>query len=131
MSKLRIDIVSDVVCPWCVIGYKRLEAAMQMHPDVEFDLHWHPFELNPAMPHTGQNLREHLQEKYQTTDEASQMARQSLMETGKQLGFDFNFFDDMKIYNTRKAHQLVMWQPMKVANWNLPWPCLMPTSLKG
>ncbi|MFM2587173.1 DsbA family oxidoreductase [Vibrio sp. TBV020] len=110
MNKVRIDIVSDVVCPWCIIGYKRLETALATLEDsVEADIQWHPFELNPAMPPEGQNLREHLKEKYGTTDEASISARETLTSLGQEVGFNFQFNDEMRIYNTRKAHQLLMW----------------------
>ncbi|EEY99989.1 FrnE protein [Vibrio sp. RC586] len=57
----------------------------------------------------GENLREHLSKKYGTSLEASQQARKTLTELGREVGFDFNFFDDMRIYNTRKAHQLLLW----------------------
>ncbi|WP_394125960.1 DsbA family oxidoreductase [Vibrio hepatarius] len=110
MKKVRIDIVSDVVCPWCIIGYKRLEAALKTLSDsVEAEIQWHPFELNPAMTSDGQNLREHLKEKYGTTDEASIAARDTLTSLGQEVGFKFRFHDEMRIYNTRKAHQLLMW----------------------
>lgn len=110
MKHIRIDIVSDVVCPWCIIGYKRLEQALAALSDkVEADIQWHPFELNPAMGKEGQNLREHLAEKYGTTAEASISARETLTNLGAELGFAFHFSDDTKIYNTRKAHQLLMW----------------------
>lgn len=110
MNKIRIDIVSDVVCPWCIIGYKRLEQAlMVVADDVDAEIHWHPFELNPAMGPEGQNLREHLHEKYGTTTEASISARETLTALGQEVGFDFSFSDEMRIYNTRKAHQLLMW----------------------
>lgn len=110
MNKVRIDIVSDVVCPWCIIGYKRLEAALKRLSDsVEAEIQWHPFELNPAMVSEGQNLREHLKEKYGTTDEASIAARDTLTTLGQEVDFKFRFYDEMRIYNTRKAHQLLMW----------------------
>ncbi|MEF1289087.1 DsbA family oxidoreductase [Vibrio sp. M260118] len=110
MKKIQIDIVSDVVCPWCIIGYKRLEQALKtLADDIDAEVHWHPFELNPAMAPEGQNLREHLAEKYGTTTEASISARETLTQLGKEVGFEFNFNDDTHIYNTRKAHQLLMW----------------------
>ncbi|KLN65154.1 DsbA family oxidoreductase [Vibrio sp. VPAP30] len=110
MKKIKIDIVSDVVCPWCIIGYKRLELALTSLADkVEADIQWHPFELNPAMGGDGQNLREHLAEKYGTTPETSISARETLTNLGTEVGFIFNFKDDTRIYNTRKAHQLLMW----------------------
>ncbi|USD35123.1 MULTISPECIES: DsbA family oxidoreductase [Vibrio] len=110
MKNVRIDIVSDVVCPWCIIGYKRLEQALMTLSDtIEAEIHWHPFELNPAMKPEGQNLREHLADKYGTSLEASIAARQTITDLGQELGFEFNFTDEMRIYNTRKAHQLLLW----------------------
>ncbi len=109
-STHRIDIVSDVVCPWCIIGYKRLEKAMLKYADrLSFELHWHPFELNPHMPPEGENLREHLAGKYGTTVEESIAAREKLTALGKSLGFEFRYRDDMRTYNTFKAHQLLHW----------------------
>ncbi|WP_032468243.1 DsbA family oxidoreductase [Vibrio sp. RC586] len=109
MHKLTIDLVSDVVCPWCVIGYYRLQHALSRLPEIDVTLRWHPYELNPRLAMGGENLREHLSKKYGTSLEASQQARKTLTELGREVGFDFNFFDDMRIYNTRKAHQLLLW----------------------
>ncbi len=65
MRTLKIDIVSDVVCPWCIIGYKRLQKALkQLSTEINADIRWHPFELNPTMPEGGENLREYLARKY-------------------------------------------------------------------
>ncbi len=108
--ELRIDIVSDVVCPWCIIGYKRLEKALQSFGDrVTPKVVWHPFELNPHMPDEGQNLREHLSRKYGTTKQGSIDARRKLTRLGASLGFSFNYFDEMRMLNTFKAHQLLYW----------------------
>ena len=108
MKNIRIDIVSDVVCPWCIIGYKRLEKALEMVADqVTADIHWHPFQLNPHISEGGENLREHLAAKYGTTLEGSIKARENLTEMGAELGFKFDYFDEMKTYNTFKAHQLL------------------------
>lgn len=110
MHTVRIDIVSDVVCPWCIIGFKRLEQALSsLESSISADIHWHPFELNPAMGPEGQNLREHIQQKYGTSEEASIAARQTLTQLGQEVGFRFEFYDQMRIYNTRKAHQLLLW----------------------
>ncbi len=107
---LRIDLVSDVVCPWCIIGYRQFQKALASRADnIDLELHWHAFELNPQMPADGQNLREHLAEKYGTTPEQSQKARQRLTAIGEELGFHFNYTDDMKMVNTFKAHQLLHW----------------------
>ena len=109
-SYLRIDIVSDVVCPWCIVGYKRLQQALAKYPD-QFDLNivWHPFELNPQMPEAGENLREHITGKYRISEEESAENRNRLTEIGRELGFTFNFSDEMRIYNTNQAHRLLHW----------------------
>lgn len=106
ISSLRVDIISDVVCPWCVIGYHQLARAAQ-ETGIDIDVHWHPFELNPYMAEEGENLREHLAAKYGTTLEGSIKARARLTELGANLGFTFNYADDMRIVNTFRAHQLI------------------------
>ncbi|WP_170335144.1 DsbA family oxidoreductase [Ruegeria arenilitoris] len=105
---IRVDIVSDVVCPWCAIGYYQLARAVQ-ETGIDVDIHWHPFELNPHMVQEGENLREHLAAKYGTTLEGSIKARARLTEMGAALGFTFNYADDMRMYNTFRAHQLIDW----------------------
>ena len=65
---ITVDIVSDVVCPWCIIGYKKLEQAMQrFEGQAQFALTWHAFELNPGMPPEGQDINEHMAQKYGAT----------------------------------------------------------------
>ncbi len=110
VQSLQVDIVSDVVCPWCIIGYKQLMLALSSMPG-QFDvaIHWHPFELNPQMPEEGQNLREHLAQKYNSSPEQSQMARTRLSTLGESLGFTFDYFDGMRMVNTFRAHQLLHW----------------------
>lgn len=105
---VRIDVVSDVVCPWCIIGYKQLEKAAE-RTGVAIEMHWHPFELNPHMPKEGQNLREHLAKKYGTTPQQSEASRKRLTDMGRDLGFTFDYADDMRMYNTFQAHQLLHW----------------------
>ncbi len=107
-NKLRIDIVSDVVCPWCIIGYKQLEQALQ-DTATPYELSWHPFELNPDMPAEGQNLQEHIAEKYGSTREQSEANRVSITNIGAELGFEFRFTDDMRMHNTFNLHQLLHW----------------------
>ncbi|MEZ5627413.1 MAG: DsbA family oxidoreductase, partial [Rhodocyclaceae bacterium] len=105
---LRIDIVSDVVCPWCVIGFRQLAGALAASGTAH-EIRWHPFELNPGMPPEGQNLREHLIEKYGTTPAQSEESRARITEIGAELGFAFRFADDMRMHNTFNAHQLLHW----------------------
>ncbi|MFT0772301.1 DsbA family oxidoreductase [Psychrobacter aquimaris] len=103
---LRIDIVSDVVCPWCVIGYRQLAAALEQ-TSTAHTIHWHPFELNPNMPSEGQNLREHIIEKYGSTKQESDASRVRMTEAGQEVGFEFNFNDDTRMHNTFNLHQLL------------------------
>lgn len=107
-TPLRIDIVSDVVCPWCIVGYRQLQQAVAA-TGAEVDVHWHPFELNPNMPAEGQNLAEHIMEKYGSSKEESAANRDRLAQIGEGLGFEFSFSDDSRMYNTFKVHQLLHW----------------------
>ena len=105
-STLRIDIVSDVMCPWCIVGYRQLAAALDAS-GIDYDIHWQPFELNPDMPPEGQNLRDHIMQKYGSTPAQSEQSRQQLTALGQDLGFAFGFSDDMRMHNTFLAHQLL------------------------
>lgn len=107
-TPLRIDIVSDVMCPWCIIGYRQLAQALEA-TGTEHDIHWHPFELNLDMPPEGQNVREHIIEKYGSTPEQSERSREQMTKLGVDLGFDFRFTEDMRMHNTFDAHQLLHW----------------------
>ena len=107
-DKLKIDIVSDVVCPWCIIGYKRLETAIEsLGLTDKVEIEWRPFELNPDMPAEGENLREHSARKYGTTPEGSVEARQRLAGLAAEEGLAFNYFDDMRMVNTFELHVLL------------------------
>ena len=108
--KLEVDIVSDVVCPWCIIGYRQLQKALDMMPgEFAVDIRWHPFELNPGMPPEGQDVGEHLAQKYGTSPEQSQAARSRLTSLGDSLGFKFDYSPGMRMVNTFRAHQLLHW----------------------
>ena len=105
---LRIDIVSDVVCPWCIIGYKQVEQALTMlDTPVDAEFWWHPFELNTNMPPEGQDVAEHIHQKYGSTPEQSKANRERMGEIGASLGFEFGQQPDRRIYNTFKAHKLL------------------------
>jgi len=107
-NKIQLDIVSDVVCPWCIVGYKNLQAAIDdLGIADKIELQWQPFELNPNMPPEGQDLREHVAEKYGSSLEESNQSRINITQRGAEVGFTFNFFDTMKIVNTREAHILL------------------------
>lgn len=105
---LRIDIVSDVMCPWCVIGYRQLAKALTASGTAH-EIHWHPFELNPHMPPEGQNTREHIIEKYGSTPAQSEQSRQHMAALGDDLGFKFAWTDASRMHNTFNTHQLLHW----------------------
>lgn len=108
-TPITIDIVSDVVCPWCLIGYKRLQRALADFPKRKFEVRWHPFELNPDMPEEGQDLVEHITEKYGSTPSQISDSRQLLKAVGLTLGVEINQFEGGRIPNTFRAHQLLHW----------------------
>ncbi|WP_271405749.1 DsbA family oxidoreductase [Tenacibaculum soleae] len=107
-EKLKIDIISDVVCPWCTIGYKRLEEAISdLDLKDQIEIEWHPFELNPNMPIEGQDLTEHITEKYGVTLEKQKLSQKKMTISGREVGFKFDYFDTMRIVNTFDAHVLL------------------------
>ncbi|WP_097461689.1 DsbA family oxidoreductase [Mangrovitalea sediminis] len=110
MKTLRIDIVSDVVCPWCIIGFKRLSQAMESVADeCRFEIAWHPFELNPQLGPEGENADEHLARKYGIGPEEVARNRQHITDMGRRLGFRFHYDADRKVYNTFDAHRILYW----------------------
>lgn len=106
VKSIQVDIVSDVVCPWCFVGYKQLQQAADAL-EIELIISWRPFQLNPDMEPQGQNLREHLIEKYGISEQDSINARERLKKVGEELGIGFNFSDESRIYNTLDAHKLL------------------------
>jgi predicted DsbA family dithiol-disulfide isomerase len=109
-TQLRIDFVSDVSCPWCVIGLKSLETALAaVKDDVTADLHFQPFELNPQMGPEGQDIAEHIAQKYGSTPKDIERNRENIRLRGAELGFEFNMQKRARIYNTFDAHRLLHW----------------------
>lgn len=109
-TPLRIDFVSDVVCPWCVVGLRSLQQALaSLGPDIEVDIHFQPFELNPDMPAEGENTSEHVARKYGANPERSAASRQAIRDAGAALGFAFNYGPESRIWNTFDAHRLLCW----------------------
>lgn len=107
---VKIDFVSDVSCPWCIIGLRGLEEALARTGDV-VDAHitFQPFELNPAMPPEGQNIVEHVAQKYGSTPEQSAANREMIRTRAAELGFTMRGTDQSRIYNTFDAHRLLHW----------------------
>ena len=109
-ARIKIDFVSDVVCPWCVIGLRSLEVALdRLAGDVEAEISFQPFELNPAMPPEGQNIVEHIAQKYGSTREQSAATREMIRARAADLGFKMATTDESRIHNTFDAHRLLHW----------------------
>jgi predicted DsbA family dithiol-disulfide isomerase len=110
MKKLHIDIVSDVSCPWCIIGYKGLEKALiNVSDKISADITWMPFELNPNMPEEGQEIVEHITQKYGISVEQSEQNRAAIKQRGLDVGYQFGNRGGGRIYNTFDAHRLLHW----------------------
>jgi predicted DsbA family dithiol-disulfide isomerase len=111
---MTFDFVSDVSCPWCIIGLRGLELALEQVGDlVEPELTFHPFELNPAMPAGGQNIVEHVGQKYGSTPEQSRAARDMIRARAAEVGFVMAGSDQSRIYNTFDAHRLLHWAKLE------------------
>jgi len=109
-TPLKIDFVSDISCPWCAIALHALErAAGRVKDDIALDWHFQPFELNPDMGADGQNLQEHLHEKYGATPEQFRQTHADIARRGLAVGFTFNLARRERIYNTFDAHRLLHW----------------------
>jgi predicted DsbA family dithiol-disulfide isomerase len=105
---MKIDFVSDVACPWCAVGLYSLEKALANLGDaVPAELHFEPFELNPAMPPEGEDATEHLSRKYGAPPEQLARSRAALRERGTAVGFTFG--DRSRVWNTFDAHRLLHW----------------------
>lgn len=108
--RLRIDFVSDVVCPWCAVGLASLEQALERtRGEVEADLHFQPFELNPGLGPEGEDAAEHLLRKYGMTEAQLAANQQAIVDRGAALGFTFDMERRRRIYNTFDAHRLLHW----------------------
>ncbi|CAG0969670.1 2-hydroxychromene-2-carboxylate isomerase [Burkholderiales bacterium] len=106
-----VDVVSDVVCPWCYIGKRHLEAALAMVAEAGGDtpvVRWHPFELNPGIAGEGVDRREHIERKFGGPARAAQ-AYDRVRRAGTQAGIAFDFERIARQPNTRDAHRLIAW----------------------
>lgn len=112
---LKIDFVSDVSCPWCVIGLRALDQALSnVKGDISADIHFQPFELNPQMSPEGQEITEHITQKYGISPAQADANRENIRARGAELGFRFAMATDAgggrnRIYNTFDAHRLLHW----------------------
>ena len=106
MDTLKIDIVSDVVCPWCVIGFKNLKKAMKiLEADLNFKISWKPYELHPEIPQNGYDKKLFMQQKFGSSSGRSHY--NEITRIGESVGFEFNFSKAERIPNTFMAHRLL------------------------
>ncbi len=106
LALVRIEIFSDIVCPWCFVGQSRLAAALAKRPEIPVEVIWLPFELNPAMPPEGRPRAEYLLERFGDVNRFADAQRQ-LQQIGEQEGIRFNFTGIQRMPNTRRAHVLL------------------------
>jgi predicted DsbA family dithiol-disulfide isomerase len=107
---IKIDYVSDIACPWCAVGLGNLNQAIaQLSDQVNFEVHFHPFELNPNMPLGGQDAIEHLTEKYGLTVEQVKSNQANIRTKALEAGFEFHPEGRKRVYNTFDAHRLLYW----------------------
>nr|WP_295237318.1 DsbA family oxidoreductase [uncultured Brevundimonas sp.] len=111
LKTLKIDFVSDVVCPWCVVGLGGLDTALDVLKDegIAADIAFQPFELNPQIAPEGENIVEHIGRKYGASPEQSAANRAMIRERAGEVGFDMRMTDDSRIWNTFDAHRLLHW----------------------
>mgnify|MGYP000941723461 FL=1 len=106
MDTLKIDIVSDVVCPWCVIGFRNLKKAMEeLKSELEFEISWKPYELHPEIPQEGYDKKLYMQQKFGSAGGKSRY--DEITKIGESLNFNFNFSKTERIPNTFMAHRLL------------------------
>jgi len=108
--QVQIDFVSDVSCPWCVVGLRSLEAALAgLEGEIAGDIHFQPFELNPDLGPEGESVIEHLTRKYGSTPEQLARNQEAIRARGAELGFVFDMSKRARVYNTFDAHRLLHW----------------------
>ena len=105
-DKIKIDIVSDVACPWCYVGKKRIESAIKQWDGTEIEVEWHPFQLDPSIPKEGLDRDTYLTNKFGSLDGPMEMTKR-LEESGKTEGINFNFGKEWLAVNTLPLHQLL------------------------
>ncbi|MSP41911.1 MAG: DsbA family oxidoreductase [Alphaproteobacteria bacterium] len=105
---MHLDIISDPICPWCYVGKKRMEIAIAARPQMQIDLAYRVFQLNPDMPREGMDRKEHMRRKFGESKGPSPIMK-ALIDAGRELGIDFNFSRIARTPNTQDAHRLIRW----------------------
>ena len=105
---IKLDILSDPICPWCYIGKANLDRALEARPDHPFEIEWHPFQLNPDMPREGMDRQEYLDAKFGGRDAATEVYAR-IAEAAKAAGLDLDLGGIPRTPNTIDAHRLIHW----------------------
>ena len=105
---VKLDIISDPICPWCYIGKANLDRALEQHPGHPFEIEWHPFQLNPDMAEDGMDRREYLETKFGGRTKAVEVYAR-IEEAAKAAGLDIDFAKIQRTPNTINAHRLIHW----------------------
>lgn len=114
-AKVTIDIWSDVMCPWCIIGYSQLQKGLQsLAGEIEAEVRWHAFQLNPDMPEEGEEQQAHLARKYGRSPDQMAAARGQMKEIAARAGYSFDYTGgaeqpEARLWNTLRAHKLLLW----------------------
>ncbi|UTW56597.1 DsbA family oxidoreductase [Kordiimonas sp. SCSIO 12610] len=106
---MELDVVIDVVCPWCFVGKRQLEKAMAERPDVITEVRYRPYQLGPDTPTGGVDRKTYYDRKFGENSEQLLVMRKHLRNTGEALGINFDFESDCIIANTLDAHRLIRW----------------------
>jgi len=114
-AELKIDFVSDVVCPWCAIGLCALERALERvrEEGITASIRFQPFELNPQMGPQGEDIIAHLSAKYGIDPEQARASQETIRARGEQVGFAFDMARRTRTYNTFDAHRLLHWAELE------------------
>jgi predicted DsbA family dithiol-disulfide isomerase len=114
-QSVKLDIMSDPICPWCFIGKTHLDKALAQVPDHPFDIEWHPFQLNPTMPATGMDRRDYLEHKF-GGKEGAVKAYAPVLQHAEAAGLNINFEGIQRTPNTLDAHRLILWSRIESAD---------------
>ena len=111
MTKLTIEMVSDLVCPWCWLGLRRIQDAISLTPEIDVELLFRPFELDPTIPEGGVSYRDYMAKKFgpETEDSRWSAMRQALIDYGEAEGIPYRFSELRHRPNSFNAHRLVRW----------------------
>ena len=107
-TTIELDIVSDVMCPWCYIGKRRLEQAMEKIDDIDVNIRWRPFQLDPTLPQEGKDRREYLETKFGGPERANEIYKR-IEDAGLAEGLEFDFQAIAVSPNTLDAHRVIRW----------------------